>query len=637
MFLYKDDSKIISKIVLLVLYFALINCNCLTKASETETIWLDETLKPVYIEEDQLQPGEKMEIYCPLDKQKKYHIYLIGEWINFEDPVTDYDINLHAPSGEKINDATASAGLPEQISNDKDRQFYQPKYSGAYKFVIKNDERNSQEAESAIFMVLEHIELNKAYRAFFQGRTNTEDSYEGLIHYRCYEFNTNRTFFRVNVEVPKTLEMYEARLYRMSSPDKEIGLEVSNLGLPEWEFLEGDRTDSFGGFDYRHISNITREPELIADCDNYGEDMFIDIGDEEDRQEGDEIFYYLVLLAEFGQGEVNLYVKDEVSKPQIDLIEPAGDMVFDEKNQFNVSIESDRKIEEAWVEYSNDNWRTTEELQLEKEQGYWICELPEFGLNDRVHYQINAKDVLGNIGSLSDSKEVKKGVEINIELSAKSIKANENIEIEGRTSLNNPMIELCFTSEGDSIKKEVKASSGSFSYDFTPTRLGTWSVNARYEGDAEYGEAKTKDHEFTVNPSPLSLSVKAVREEVPTDGKIVIEGSTDPPINGASMKITYSGLNYTQEYVTTDQTGSFTSTYKTRNPGVCQILVELTGEWKYGKVQSDLITVKVHKKNPIELILHLAGNITKPPLLYGLIGSTVLLLIIILYRIRTRF
>jgi hypothetical protein len=628
----ENNSVIIKLLLILILFTILLPRYSNIVSADTDSITLDETLEPIYFEEEEIPLGEELSVYAPLIEGKRYHILLIGEWLDFESPVTDYDITIFNPDGEKVREASESAGLPEQIANDAEGQFFIPDSSGTYTFVIKNDETNSAGAQSAIFLIIEHIHMNKSHRTFLQGRSPEVDTYETAVYRKAFEFNTSNTFFKIQVDVPESLEMYEARLYRMASPEKEIGLEIEGLGVPPSEFLEGDRSNGFGGFDYEHKSNITRVPELIASCNNYGQDMFITHGDEDNQTDAENVFYYLVLLAEFGQGDLVFYVKTEISTPVIELMEPRGDLIAEEENLLKVKIDSERKIKEAWVEYSDNHWRTSTRLELQESGGNHVAILPPFELGEVIDFKIGAKDSLGNVENIRESREVKKKVELELELSDSEITAGNSINIQGSISMDSAPIRLEFKNGDYEEVKRIQASSNGFSYSFKPQRLGSWSIQAIYPGTDEYAEVKTGKRDFTVNPIEVSLITNVVKDDAMKGGKIVLSGRTEPARSGVPLRIIYTNLDQESRYLTTGPSGDFNSTYIPREVGTFQILVEIEEDWRYGDVQSDPITVNIHPKTPIELMISILYKGITPPFLYLTGGVASIIIIIIIYR-----
>src|SRR4030042_4553754 len=95
-----------------------------------------------------------------LDAGNTYHIFLVGDWVSNETDATDYDIWVYNKNGI-MSRHTESAGLPEQVGNDAQNQYFMPPEPGDYTFRIINDPKDSGGAGPARCMVMQHIKVNK--------------------------------------------------------------------------------------------------------------------------------------------------------------------------------------------------------------------------------------------------------------------------------------------------------------------------------------------------------------------------------------------------------------------------------------------------------------------------------------------
>ena len=192
--------------------------------SEPNTTVIQKPVDPILINDInsiiQIGIGDEWDLEYSLEKGKTYHVFLVGEWLmNESNPITDYDILVSGP-GMKSKWHTESAGLLEQVSNEEGYPYFEPEASGRFEFKIVNDKRDSEGSQSAYFMLIEHIDVNEWYDVDLVGRDDTQN--EVLRSGWGYEFNTTSSKIRITVIVPDgdyTLDMYEARLYAMASPD----------------------------------------------------------------------------------------------------------------------------------------------------------------------------------------------------------------------------------------------------------------------------------------------------------------------------------------------------------------------------------------------------------------------------------
>ena len=78
--------------------------------------------------------GESWRLDYYLEEGKQYHVFLVGDWIcNETEPRTDYDIKTTYPDGTFLWN-TESAGLPEQVANDDEHQYFVPPLTGTFTF-----------------------------------------------------------------------------------------------------------------------------------------------------------------------------------------------------------------------------------------------------------------------------------------------------------------------------------------------------------------------------------------------------------------------------------------------------------------------------------------------------------------------
>ncbi|MCK4702250.1 hypothetical protein KAT55_02725, partial [Candidatus Bathyarchaeota archaeon] len=125
--------------------------------------WID-VIKPGYPQALDLNftmPGDVVTYNYTLEGGHTYHIYLIGEYANLTRHLTDYDIFLYQETEDEplfLSSHTEAAGYPEQVSNDTKGQYFTPSESGNYYVTVRNDPYESETAENATLMVVEHIE-----------------------------------------------------------------------------------------------------------------------------------------------------------------------------------------------------------------------------------------------------------------------------------------------------------------------------------------------------------------------------------------------------------------------------------------------------------------------------------------------
>jgi hypothetical protein len=265
--------------------------------------------KPVYpvkIRESEIPIGTDGTYRISLEKNRVYHAYCYGGWIDYgSDPETDYDIYVYDPQDTLVSYHTEAAGLPEHLGTTAEQSFFIPEFTGDYRFVIKNDARESEGAEEATLMVIERVECNQWLKLHMQGKDENDKPVQKTTW--AFEFYTTSKHVEVYLEVPDTLDMYEARLYPVANPPKGIGTLLNNVPLAWEPGLYGDVYQGYGGYNLDSMG--FRHPDAVASCEYSGQDMLVNYTHSDDGG----ILYHLVLIAETGSGEVNFNVKTDFS------------------------------------------------------------------------------------------------------------------------------------------------------------------------------------------------------------------------------------------------------------------------------------------------------------------------------------
>lgn len=176
--------------------------------------YVDKPMFPIQFNNSQIPVGGNWTIFCPLQANHNYHIYCYGQWVNTSAQAkTDYDFYVYDPQGGLVSSHTESAGFPPHLGTTTDDPLFTPTQSGNYSFVIKNS-LNSQGAQQATFMIIENLATDQWQTCYLEGR---EDNNGSIYTSWAYEFVTNASYVQLSVQVPSTLDVYEARLYLMSN------------------------------------------------------------------------------------------------------------------------------------------------------------------------------------------------------------------------------------------------------------------------------------------------------------------------------------------------------------------------------------------------------------------------------------
>ena len=519
--------------------------------------------------------GESWNLIYNLEQGKRYHVFLVGEWVcNETNPRTDYDILTVYPDDDvppRWN--TESAGLPEQVAFDDYHHFFIPPENGDYRFEIINDDRDSVDFEPAIFMVIENIDVNTGYSRHLKGRSPTGGGvYEEVEQTSwAYEFNTMAPKIRVFVDVPDwnhepergDLDMYEVRLYAMANPEAGVGNFVDGIGVPSGD-LFNHFVGEYGG--YNTSCNGDRNMEAMASCEYPGADMEFTYDTPNGVNGTNDIFYFLVLIAEHGEGSVNFYVQTDFVAPNITLVNPPTIGYAGEKTRVTVEIEEEFEIERAWVECVVDG-ETLPDVGLSKISDVWVGDLPSFNVLDFVNYTVYAEDEFENVGTIESGFLVKERVTLQCSIVDSTLRTGQPAELMGSSSLEIDTLELVYTNGEFSESVNVTTSeSGAFSHTYHAKQPGDWSVQAFYHGDDLRVPSESEPFSFT--KSPVTLSCNLFEMSVTGTQKAEVRGSSS--LTSAPIQLEFICGTKAHIYdLYTDENGRFNFKFSP----------DLIGEW----------------------------------------------------------
>jgi hypothetical protein len=580
------------------------------------------------------------EYRCYLEEGHKYHIFLVGDWITNNTDATDYDIEVRNPSNVVISINTESAGLPEQVANDQKHQYFVPAQSGDYRFLIYNDPKDSDGDDAAVFMIIEHLKMNTRYSTTLTGKPNV-----GAVYppgYKVgYEFNTSEPEFLLYIQVPDPepvkgitgLDMYEARVYPMANPFIGEGYLIQNLGVPFGDLLNGLPSGSYGGFN-TEIEGF-RFSDMRISCESAGVDMRkkftspMSNGTEEDN-----VFYYMSLLAEYFEGEIEFYMKTDYRAVNMTLIDPPEVGYTGDTTIIKVEAESATKVDSMWLEYSTDSWKTKKTITLIEKPDYWLAALPSFELHDLVQYKIYAEDEIDNRGLYTGSFTVMNKVELDFGISGSVVQGGQTVKLTGAAT--RPSINLVLNIEQGGTTQKINIQTdgeGVFSYDYKPTKIGEHDVTISYAGDEDYHSAVSREKSFRVDKRKLDLTCELGAAPYKNERTLTITGQVTPSVSGLAVEIMFvSPENSFVETVSTGREGGFSLTITPEVIGTWDMLPQLKVSELYDASQGSLISFEVENLTPVDIIVYKAMAFTTPPLMYVPIGLTAALVAVLLMR-----
>jgi len=382
--------------------------------------YVEKPFFPVFLNDLQVLVGQNWSIVVPLQANHQYHAYLYGKWLSDLANRTDYDVYIYGPNGTMEGYHTAS---PTDLGTDPNEPFFIPQQTGNYTFTISNDARESNAAEQATFMIIENIETNAWYQCSIEGKG--DDNLPQYDTSWAYEFMTNSSRVEVQVKVPDSLNMFEARLFLMANNASAGNTPLGGVPLASESGLYGNRTGNIGGYD---TDSQGYEGIAYATSDNFGQDMLVSLNSTAGAS-----LYHLVFIGEKGAGNISFVVKTSPNEG----LSPAGnlDRVFPEDSANISYISTSTDIVNATLYYSCDSWQTNVTVTMDVLGDNRTCKttIPPQEPSSQVFYTVEATGILGEILVADGSYRVGQAE---------------------RTYLDKPMFPVCFNESQIAIGRE---------------------------------------------------------------------------------------------------------------------------------------------------------------------------------------
>ena len=658
------NKKSVQKIIAITLFFTIILLNIGIKSTFGYT--QIEPFEPQNIEEGEIpnlgpyRNPVPLEFRCFLEAGHKYHIFLVGDWVTNEtEQATDYDIEVRNPSNVVVSINTESAGIPEQVANDDKHQFFIPTLTGDYSFRIYNDPIDSAvgKADAAVFMIIEHLEMNTVYTKELFGKPHVGADYPSGYKV-AYEFNTTSPEFLLYIDVPDPqpaegitgLDMYEARVFPMGNPSTKVGYTLQGIELSKGELLYGvimkengeivsknealSHESSIGFYGGYNLSIPGFSfPDKKISCESAGVDMRKVMTLNEDNST-ENVFYYLVLLAEYFDGEIEFYLKTEYQDVNLTLIDPPEVGYTGDTTLIKVEAEAAADIDSMWIEYTTDGWKSSDSEELSDKTDYWLAVLPSFELHDEVEYRIHAVDEIDNTGMIDGSFTVMNKVEIDFGVSGSVIQGGQTVKITGAATRPSINLKLNIEHGGNTNSINIQTDGdGIFTYDYKPTKIGEYDLTVSYAGDEDYHSAVSREKSFRVDKRKLAVETEIETSPVKVERSMTVSGRIIPPVSGLEVEFIFVSPDTSfTETVASDRNGLFSVSIVPEVVGYWDMLPQLKVTELYDASQGDMITFEVQNLTPVDIIIYQAMKFLEPPLMYIPIGLVVVLIAVIIQK-----
>ena len=594
----------------------------------TQTEFIPKPVSPMKIEESQIPIGGNWTYVYRLRENRSYHIYCYGDWIDYEKETikTDYDIYVYDPYGELVSSHTEAAGLPEHLGTTIDQPFFIPKYTGNYSFVIKNDLRESNGEKKATFMIIEHIECNEWNQCYLHGKVDDKPVEKTTW---AFEFCSTSRHIEVYLEVPDTLDMYEARLYPVANPSRGIGVSLNDVPLAWEPGLYGEVYQGYGGFnlDDRGYKNH----DSTASCEFLGQDMLINYTS---SHESDFILYQLVLIAELGEGNVRFMIKTDFDPPEINVKDPVELAYPSDDTTIIAEVVDESMLERVWLAYTNDDWLTSASVELvENKNCTYTGSIPRQVAGTVVKYKVLALDTAENQAEMQGNYTVKNPTEIELSLSKYICEVDEPVVVNGLISHGGAFVTVNYTcNEQVNYSSTAQAdSNGVFGEEFTPSESGFWTISASWSGNQTCLGAFSDREELAVSKIVPSLTCNTTERTLTIGKNVTVTGSINPSLNYAHIRLVFTRQNEStiETSVYTEANGTFTANFTP----------DSIGSWKVtAKFDGDSVRFAASESYPSTFLVREAPGLGYDFYMYLLVavagGAVALITIVRMYRSR---
>jgi hypothetical protein len=549
------------------------------------------------IHEGEIPPGEYMAYKYKLAKDHRYHIYLSGEWTEDKDYKTDYDVYLYRYQAGRgyvtLSSHTESAGFIEQIGNNYENHYFVPDLTSDYYISVYNDEKESNSSKEAILTVIEHINTDEwidlKMEAWHTTRSNDRCNW-------AYEFNTSTPEFKVLIEVPELLDMYEARIYLMGEPRagsrNSLGEYVNGIPVSWSGGLKGEVKSGIGGFNYDPQGY--RQYECVDSAQHYGEDMEITISEGSGNK-----LYHLVLMAEDGKGYVNFIIQTDFSPPQIELLNTSKNVNVKEDYFIDVKATTRYGLEKLSINYTIDNSSYISDTNFEnRTNNIYRYHLPGLVTGDTLYYQVDAWDILGSKSSISNSFKVMTNTTIELKVLKNRITAGEEIITYGNIKNGGNEFTINYQRDGENSTHTIKPKSdGSYTHRFRPNLAGEYTITADFEGSNGYHPSTSDIKKCNVESLDASVTCYTRKQKYALGDEVKISGyySFKTIAKEVIIEIYRDGE---VEYLLalTDKDGFYSTTFQTQELGEYTIITRVKGDgYLFKEASSEAVPFKVVK------------------------------------------
>jgi hypothetical protein len=299
----------------------------------------------------------------------------------------------------------------------------------------------------------------------------------------------------VYINVPDTLDVYEARLYLMDNNNYQT---LDSYPLPWEPGLYGNINGSAGGYNfdpdgYRGVA--------YASDEHVGQNLVLNYTSPNKGLN----LYHLVLIGGEGSGQIELIMKTNFTE------EPLMPLGFPSRvypgNSTEISYTTNSTdLSAAQLSYTTDNWNSSNTIDMQISKQTCSATIPGQKVGLLVQYKINATDALENSLEASGKYTVKDPATLKVTVAKDKIVLGQKIAVTGTLTpnFNDSKVSVQFTNA-----KSVKTvnctvnNKGSFVASWKPDMSGVWAVTASSPETKMTYSAYSQELTVTVTPPPL--------------------------------------------------------------------------------------------------------------------------------------
>ena len=195
---------------------------------------------------------------------------------------------------------------------------------------------------------------------------------------------------------------------------------------------------------------------------------------------------------------------------------------------------------------------------------------------------------------------------ISASASVESIEYGESITISGHLSPvgegNKVVLRYTRPDSTTSTRTVTTAYDGSYSDSFDPDIVGTWKVEASWDGNEDFEGSTSQNAEFDVQKASTSLTIQASASSITEGEALMISGSIEPAVQDVEIYILYTKPDGTTERRTavTGSDGGFSDSIIPTDTGTWTAGAIWEGDSTHLASESEEVIMRVEgKKSPV--------------------------------------